>query len=47
MFFLQLTSFISKASPILHGQYPVNFIIITENPTIIMKVTKITLMYRI
>ena len=47
MFFLQLTSFMSKASPILHGQYPVNFIIITENPTIIMMVTKIPLMYRI
>lgn len=37
--------FSSSNSPILQGQYPVNFIIIIENPKIIIKATSTALKY--
>ncbi len=44
-FFLHAMPFSSSNSPILQGQYPVNFIIITENPMIIIRATSTALKY--
>ena len=44
-FFLHAMPFSSSNSPILQGQYPVNFIIITENPMIIISATSTALKY--
>lgn len=43
--FLHATPFSSSTSAILQGQYPVNFIIIIENPMIIIRATSTALKY--
>jgi hypothetical protein len=44
-FFLHAIPFSSSTSAILQGQYPVNFIIIIENPMIIIRATSTALKY--